>query len=91
MQSDTLKSWLTDKGCRFDKGASEHAKGHATLGIKLGDKRSMLPMVGTHQDLDEKDVTRILQELGLEDADLPTHTEGQHRKPGERHDRKLTE
>lgn len=87
MRADTLKNWLKDKGCRFDEHKHDRAEGHGSLAIKLGDKHSVLPLAGTHQDLDDNDVERVLSELGLTDKDLPQHTPGQDRKPGERHDR----
>lgn len=87
MRADTFKTWLEDKGCRFDKHEKEKGGGNASLIIKLGDKRSVLPLVGTNMDLDNDNMDRILQELGLDSADLPGHVEGEKRKPGERHDR----
>ena len=90
MRADTFKNWLESKGCRFDEHNHERSEGHASLLIKLGEKHSVLPLIGTHQDMDGDDVSRILRDLGLDAGDLPQHTEGQGgRKPGERHDRLL--
>lgn len=75
MRSDTFKLWLEEKGCRFDSHAHVRGIGHATLVVKLGDKRSVLRLIGTHQDMDGEDVIRILADLGLDSEGIPTHTE----------------
>ena len=65
MRADTSRTWLRDKGCRFDKHEKEKSGGNASLVIKLDDKLSVLPLVGTNMDLDNDTMGRILQELGL--------------------------
>ena len=75
MRADILKTWLAEKGCRFDEHAHDRKEGHGSLTVKLGGKHSVLPLVGTHQDLKTEDVARILGELGLSADDLPGHHE----------------
>jgi hypothetical protein len=77
MRPDVFKLWLEDKGCRFDEGGHDRGNGHASLVIKLGEKRSVLPLVGTHQDIDNDDITRILRDLNIEAKDMPGHVEAQ--------------
>ena len=79
MRSDVFKLWLEDKGCCFDERKHERRTGHASLVIKLGKKRSVLPLLGTHQDMDNDDVARILSDLGIEGRDMPGHIEGRQR------------
>ena len=75
MRSDVFKKWLTEKGCRFDEHAHERGAGHGSLTVKLGGKHSVLPNVGSHQDMKAEEVARILGELGLSSDDLPGHHE----------------
>ena len=70
MRSDTFKKWLEEKGCRFDQ--HERGEGHASVIVKLGGKETILPLIGTHQDLKKEDVERIAEELGLDKSDLPS-------------------
>lgn len=81
MRSDIFKSWLKSKGCRFDEHDHTTGSGHASLMVKLEGKQSLLPLVGTHQDLDGADVDRILADLGLDGADMPEHSEDEQRIP----------
>ena len=74
MRSDIFKTWLAEKGCRFDEHAhGRKEKGHASLVVKLEGRHSVLPNVGTHQDMKAEDVARIVGELGLGADDLPGH------------------
>lgn len=88
MRADIFRKWLEDKGCRFDTHEKGKGGGNASLVIKLGAKRSVLPLVGTHKDLDGETMDKILQELGLDDADLPGHVEDRQMGQEERHDRR---
>ena len=78
MRADTFKSWLRKKGCRFDAHNAHRGAGHSSLGIRLGDRRSTLPLVGTHQNIPATDVSRILHDLNLNAQELP----GPLAKPG---------
>jgi mRNA interferase HicA len=61
MNAQELKRLLASKGCTFEtkKGGSGH------LVVKLGDKRSELPMHGSRKELGTGLVNRILKDLGL--------------------------
>jgi mRNA interferase HicA len=61
MNAQELKRLLASKGCTFEtkKGGSGH------LVVKLGDKRSELPMHGYRKELGTGLVNRILKDLGL--------------------------
>ena len=71
MRADAFKSWLRKKGCRFDAHNRDRGEGHSSLGIKLGDRRSTLPFVGTRQSIPAAEVSRILHDLNLPAQELP--------------------
>jgi hypothetical protein len=85
MRVDTFKNWLQKKGCRFNAHNHDRPGGHASLVVKLGNRHSTLPLVGTHQDLDPSDVSRILLDLNLSAQELPGPQVNPSPKP-ERHD-----
>lgn len=61
MNSKELKRWLEKQGCAFEakKGGSSH------LIVKLGDKKSELPMHGHGRELKKGTVEGIKKQLGL--------------------------
>ena len=85
MRADTFKSWLRKKGCRFDTHHHDRGEGHSSLGIKLGERRSTLPLIGTHQNIPATDVSRILHDLNLHAQDLPGPLGNAGPKPVQRH------
>lgn len=63
MNSKELKKWLAKQGCTFEtkKGGSGH------LIVKLGDKKTELPMHGGGKELGTGLVKAIKKQLGLND------------------------
>jgi mRNA interferase HicA len=61
MKATELKRLLADKGCTFEthKGGSGH------LTVRRGQRKSQLPMHGSHKELGTGWVNRILKDLGL--------------------------
>lgn len=61
MKASELKRLLADKGCTFEthKGGSGH------LTVRRGNRKSQLPMHGSHKELGTGLVNRILKDLGL--------------------------
>ena len=62
MNASELRRLLKKQGCTFEthKGGS----GHPT--VKLGDKKTQLPMHGGSKELGKGLVRKILKDLGLE-------------------------
>jgi mRNA interferase HicA len=62
MNSKELKKWLAKQGCTFEtkKGGSGH------LIVKLGDKKTELPMHGGGKELGTGLVKAIKKQLGLD-------------------------
>jgi mRNA interferase HicA len=60
MNSKQAKRFLTEKGCRFEPGKGSH------LIVRLGNKRSVLPMHGS-KELGKGLWKAILKQLGIED------------------------
>lgn len=72
MESATFRRWLADRGCSFEAGRDTvEAHGHAYVTVRLGDRRTTLPDVGTHKPLDKRVVRQIVDELGLDWNELP--------------------
>ena len=72
MRSDTLRTWLDEKGCRFGEKTHHRGHGHASVVAKLEGRESALPAIGAHEDLEKCDVVRVLRELGLAGEELPS-------------------
>jgi mRNA interferase HicA len=59
MTSAQFKQWLQQQGCTFKPGRGEH------LIVRLGQKKSVLPMHGSGKELATGLVNRIKKDLGL--------------------------
>ncbi len=59
MNSSELKRLLRKRGCTFESGKGSH------LIVRLGKRRSELPMHGSRKELGTGVVNKILKELGL--------------------------
>lgn len=60
MTSAELKRWLARHGCTFEPGKGGH------MIVRLGARRSVLPMHGKSKDLGKGLVQKIKRDLGLE-------------------------
>lgn len=72
MNSVTFRKWLAEQGCRFDR--HEHQKrhkGHAIVTVHREGRKTEIALTGSHQDLDEREVHRACDELGLDYSQLP--------------------
>ena len=72
MESSTFRKWLAERGCRFDQYEHDqrHA-GHVTVTVHREGRKSVVPLGGSRQDLDPRDVRRACEELGLDWTQLP--------------------
>ena len=61
MNSNQLKNWLAKQGCTFE--SKKAGSGH--LMVKLGDKKTQLPMHGGSKQLGAGIVNKIKKDLGL--------------------------
>jgi hypothetical protein len=72
MESETFRQWLSERGCTFEAGKdSAGAHGHAYVTVRRGDRRSVLPEVGSKKRLDSRIVRQVVDELGLDWNELP--------------------
>jgi hypothetical protein len=72
MESATFRRWLEERGCRFDK--HEHDQRHegpVMVTVHREGRTAQLPLGGSRQDLDMRDVRRACDELGLDWQQLP--------------------
>jgi len=61
MKASELKKLLAAKGCRFEA----HRGGSGHLTVIRGNRKSQLPMHGSHKELGTGLVNKILKDLGL--------------------------
>jgi hypothetical protein len=55
MESETFRQWLSERGCTFEADKdSAGAHGHAYVTVRRGDRRSVLPEVGSKKRLDSR-------------------------------------
>lgn len=59
MTSAQFKRFLAKQGCTFEPGSGGH------LIVRLGDKRSVLPMHGSGKELKKGTMLAIKKQLGL--------------------------
>ncbi len=72
MNSATFRKWLAERGCRFEAGRDTvRAEGHAYVTVHRGDRKAVLPEIGTQQALDQRIVRDVVDTLGLDWNELP--------------------
>lgn len=73
MRSDTFKKWLAERGCVFEQTVrgGKKAQGFSNMIVRLEGKKTELHVEGANQDLDPREVRRVVEELGLIWDELP--------------------
>jgi len=71
MENATFRKWLAEHGCRFDTQGEKRGDSHGTVIIHREGRTAELPLVGSRQDLDPREVRRVCEELGLRWSELP--------------------
>ncbi len=72
MESATFRKWLAEHGCRFDSAThQERGQGHTVVTIHREGRSAKLPLVGSRQQLDPRDVRQICDALQLDWSELP--------------------
>jgi hypothetical protein len=66
-----VDGWLNAAALSTPGGDTIKAHGHAYVTVRLGDRRAVLPDIGTHKALDPRVVRQIVDELGLNFGELP--------------------
>ena len=61
MKAAELKKLLRKRGCKFEN----HRGGSGHLTVRRGQRKTQLPMHGSHKDLGKKLVHKILKDLGI--------------------------
>jgi len=61
MNASELKRWLSKQGCTFES----HKGGSGYLTVRLGDRKTQLPMHGQNKELGTGLVNKIKKDLGL--------------------------
>ena len=72
MESATIRKWLAEQGCRFDRQEhEERGEGHVVVTVHREGRTSQAPLGGSRKDLDPRDLRRVCEELGLDWSELP--------------------
>lgn len=72
MESSTFRKWLIEEGCRIDHGEHHRRhKGQVTVTVHREERKTEVPLGGSHQIIDPRMVRRACEELGLDPAWLP--------------------
>jgi hypothetical protein len=66
MQSATFRKWLAEHGCRFDVHEHKRGEGRVLVTVHREGRKSEVPLGGSRQDLDPREVRRACEELGLD-------------------------
>jgi mRNA interferase HicA len=75
MEPETFRRWLAERGCTFEAGKDTvRTHGHAYVTVRRGERRAVLPEVGTKKRLDPRIVRQIVDDLGLDWNELPGPT-----------------
>lgn len=61
MNAQELKKLLAAKGCKFET----HRGGSGHVTVRLGERKSQIPMHGSRKELGTGLVNKILKDLGL--------------------------
>ena len=62
MTAREFRRWLAKQGCTFES----HKGGSGHLTVIRGDRRSQLPMHGSHKDLGTRLISKIKRDLDLD-------------------------
>jgi hypothetical protein len=71
MEYASLKTWLLERGCRFDTPHEQRGDGHGTVTIHREGRTAELSLVGSRRELDPHSVRQLCDALGLKWSDLP--------------------
>ena len=71
MEYSTFRTWLAERGCRFDTQSKERGEGHGTVTIHRAGRTTELPLVGESHNLDASSVRQVCEALGLDWSKLP--------------------
>jgi mRNA interferase HicA len=71
MEYSTFRTWLAERGCRFDTQSKERGEGHGIVTIHRAGRTTELPLVGASHNLDPSSVRQVCEALGLDWSTLP--------------------
>jgi len=71
MDSATFRSWLAERGCRFDPHHEQRGQGPAAVIVHREGRTAELPLVGSHKPIDLETARAICQALALDWSELP--------------------
>ena len=72
MDSETFRSWLAERGCRFDhKTRRERGTGHGAVTVHREGRSAILPLLGSRQAIDPGLAHEICRALDLDWTNLP--------------------
>jgi hypothetical protein len=70
MTPDTFRTWLSERGCRFEQHGRQGG-GLPSVTVRRGDRSAVLYDSTSRKDLDPDEVRRVVDALDLDPAELP--------------------
>jgi hypothetical protein len=71
MESETFRTWLAERGCRFDHHQERRGGGQAAVTVRREGRTAQLPLIGSHRSIDEETARAVCEALGLDWSQLP--------------------
>ena len=71
MDSGTFRTWLAERGCRFDHHEEDRGHGQAAVTVHREGRTAELPLVGSHKAIDLETARAVCQALDLNWSELP--------------------
>jgi len=71
MDSETFRSWLAERGCRFDHHEEQRGDGQAGVTVHREGRTAELPLIGSNKSIDPETVRAVCSALALDWSELP--------------------
>jgi hypothetical protein len=71
MDSETFRSWLAERGCRFDHHEEDRGDGQAAVTVHREGRTARLPLIGSHKPIDLETARAVCTALALDWSELP--------------------
>jgi hypothetical protein len=71
MDSETFRTWLAERGCRFDHHQEQRGQGQAVVTVHHEGRTAELGLIGSHKPVDFDTARDICVALALDWSELP--------------------
>ena len=71
MNSDTFRTWLAERGCRFDHHEEDRGDGQAAVTVHREGRTAQLALIGSRKPIDPETARDVCRALALDWSELP--------------------